>query len=161
MKKKIFTSKIILIILIISLSLTSILLIYNEIIKKSYFSYAAGCSGNPKEFLKGSGFVQSGSANLIPIWADIKDFNISNPSNQEIPENATFGDLKCVISVINDNSQLIAHEICHCDQFDERRLFSCNEPVSLFLNEVECYVKQNFWWLDKERIEIIREEINL
>ena len=43
-----------------------------------------------------------------------------------------------------DYKRILKHEMCHRNQAEEGRLFSCSNPVKLFFNEFECYVKQYF-----------------
>ena len=47
---------------------------------------------------------------------------------------------------VADSNDLVAtrHELCHKEQYLENRGYNCDEFWLKMLNEVECYVRQNF-----------------
>jgi len=137
------TLKIIFIILIIMFSITSMVWIYQNILKKSYFSYVGACRPDGAEILKDSGLVEVGSANFIPIDTNLSDFDPSSPPSNE---DLNFTELKCVISLSSLDKGLLRHELCHCAQFERKDIFLCSQPLGVFINEMECYIIEETPW---------------
>jgi len=44
--------------------------------------------------------------------------------------------------IYNASPEVIKHEMCHKRQFEQNRLFSCNNKILKYFNELECYLLQ-------------------
>ena len=42
-----------------------------------------------------------------------------------------------------DYNSILKHEMCHVEQYKENRTFTCNNKFGVFMNEMECYIKEN------------------
>lgn len=90
---------------------------YYDIIKPSYFSYKIACfPENAEQILNDNNYQISGS------------YNIENNTIQIYDE--------------SNCEQISKHELCHQQQAFDNRIGSCSKPLSIFLNEIECYIKE-------------------
>lgn len=48
------------------------------------------------------------------------------------------------IDIYDNNLFTLKHELCHYQQWQEGRLFSCEDIQMKYLNEAECYFKEKF-----------------
>lgn len=119
---------------------------YDEIVLPARGSTIVKCYENGEDYVRDKyNFEVSGFAIAIPDDVDmnnIKSYDITGDINPN-PES-----FKCVISVDPENKRTIRHELCHCNQFEENRYSDCNNQEQVYKNEVECYVKENFFWIN-------------
>ena len=94
-----------------------IYVIYRRVIFPSYLSVRNACYGLTDEEIKEKfGYTLGGTF---------------DPSTDEI------------IIYIND-SKVLKHENCHLNQQTKGKLNSCDSPIGLFFNEIECNIVQYF-----------------
>ncbi|MCK9370143.1 hypothetical protein M0R04_09585 [Candidatus Dojkabacteria bacterium] len=63
------------------------------------------------------------------------------------------------ISLNTNDPETIKHEYCHREQHLANRSFSCQSKIGVFVNEVECYIRQ--YYMDYLNVsEIETEKIN-
>jgi len=48
------------------------------------------------------------------------------------------------ITLFLPDDSTIKHEVCHMEQQEYGRLYSCNQPIGKYLNEVECYFREDY-----------------
>lgn len=90
--------------------------VFNEILQPSWASFKINC----------------GIEELEPGVNTIGLFTVDENNNTKIeiflPENHSL------------YQKALQHEECHLEQFDEGRLYYCNDPIGVYINEVECYI---------------------
>jgi len=50
----------------------------------------------------------------------------------------------CVNESSKEYKRTLLHENCHLNQLKENRSYSCENPIGVFINEAECYIKEFF-----------------
>jgi len=113
------TKKLIIIIVVLVMSLLfvsfGICWFYDNIHYPAYLSTKASCGNWTEEYINELGYMTAGSFNV----------------NEEI-----------YIEILINDSEVIKHELCHQQQYEQGRLFSCKIPLLIYINEIECYIKQ-------------------
>jgi len=63
----------------------------------------------------------------------------------------TVGNINIKVRIYINESQnsvlykrVMIHEQCHVNQYNENRWYSCNNPIKVFENELECYIESEF-----------------
>lgn len=94
------------------------LLSFKTIFYLSYISVQVNCLGLSEKELNDLGYEPAG------VFT-------TNGTKQEI-------------RLFTDDPKVLKHELCHKDQFDSGRLYTCKIPTLRFINEVECNIRKFF-----------------
>jgi len=110
---------------------------YNYVFEPSYASVVGACdieSSVSKRYVTAGTFgfgFKNESMNGIKVVMP-KDY--SNEFNNNYLRNRYME--------TKEYNMIVKHEKCHENQYLNNRLFGCQNPVMLYFNEVECYIKQ-------------------
>lgn len=92
-------------------------IIYNKVLQPSWNSFKVDCG--LEERMPGVNILGEFSVNLSSNDTKIKIYiDKSHPFYQVV----------------------LQHEECHEEQFKEGRFYFCNDPIGVYINEVECYI---------------------
>ena len=108
------------IILSVIFSVILFAILYKFILFPSYLSIASSCFVDGDEIVAEAGYYTVGS------------FTVS--------------DNQTVIAVTIPDLTIVRHEECHKKQWEENRIYDCNNINRMYFNEVEAYLAQYRLW---------------
>ena len=72
-----------------------------------------------------------------------EEYNESG-SEVQIEISGTYNANSNIIKIYEVEESTIKHEVCHQEQKENNRAYTCKYPVGVFINELECYIRQNY-----------------
>lgn len=117
-----------------------------KIATPAYYSVIANCYPD-RDILNNSGYRLAGS---LDISASNLSENINLLTTQDLYN--TSKKLNLAITLYTNKTSVLRHELCHMEQYNEKRLYSCDNIKRLYFNEVECYIQEFNIFYAKEEI---------
>ena len=90
--------------------------LYSKVLYPAYLSVITVCNVGGEEELGEAGYVILGKVETTPT-------------------NVT-------LTLYSEESFVLKHELCHIKQWQQNRLYSCDNRLFMYFNEIECYIIQ-------------------
>lgn len=105
-------------------ALIIIILYFTTIHRYALISYQSGCNILSLEQVEQQGYVRQGYT---------QTYYNDDTNKTEVQ-----------VKILTEDPSVSKHELVHVMQFEQGRMYTCDNPIGRYLNEAEAYIMQNF-----------------